>query len=184
MVMVDDSSDLFAVFVAGARDARMEATIPISTEELGRVDDPLRVVGRVSLRLYERYGSHEWRDVDMPDAQRRWLAVEEFESEWANGGIAQFVINQGDGVEATLAWARQGYEMLSLSGMADLATRVLRVVESERGLRAELESLASATDRYIAYSARARVGDFDNEVVACEEARGEFVLAHPSLFVG
>jgi len=182
--MADDSSDLFAAFRAGARDARMEATHPISAEELGGLDDPRSVVGRVALRLYERYGSHEWPDVEMPDAQRRWLAVEEFESEWANGGIAQFVINQGDAVEAILGWARRGYEMLNLPGMADLATRVLRVVESERGLRAELESLASATDRYTASLARTRVGDFDNEVVECEEARGEYVLAHPSLFVG
>jgi hypothetical protein len=163
---------------------RAKAARPITDEEIAELADPEELNDRLALRLYERYGWHAWPDAEMPDAQRWWLAVEWFENEWLNGGVAQFVVNSGDSVEEILAWTQQGYAMLRLPGMAAVAARILTTVIDERGLRSETAALAAATDQLTAYAERTRVSDFDDEIIECSQQRAEFVRANPTLFAG
>src|SRR3954466_863068 len=167
--MTDDDGSFFAGLPSLA-EIQAEAAQPLTGEEIADLVDPEELNGRVALRLYGRYGWHEWPAIEMPDAHRWWLAVEWFESEWLNGGVAQFVVNSDESVEDILAWTREGYEMLGQPKMAVVAARILTTVVDERGLRSETAALG-ASNQFTAYAERTRVSQFDDEIVECSQQR-------------
>jgi hypothetical protein len=173
-----DPSDSFAKFMA-------ENARPITTDEITRLENEKDLQSRVAGRLLQRYGWSEWPDVEMPELQRRWLAVDFLEAEALNGGVAQFVVNAGDSVEEILIWAAEGYDMLNNPERARVARRILQIVESERALRTEIGSrFSSATDQLLAYEPRTSLGTLDDELTGIGSPLGEFVRAHPAQFVG
>ncbi len=67
--MIDDDGSFFAGLPSLA-EIQAAAAQPLTGEEIADLVDPEELNGRVALRLYERYGWHEWPAVEMPDAQR------------------------------------------------------------------------------------------------------------------
>src|SRR2546423_11057230 len=128
------SDDLLESFLVELSEEEAEAARPISHEEIARLDDPERLRSRVALRFLERYGWHQWPDAEMPDVQRCRLATDAFEAEWENGGLSQFVINQGDAGEKTLAWGGEGNGMLGVPTIAGGAARVFAIGQAYRDL--------------------------------------------------
>ena len=182
--MTDDINAFRQSLDSGFAAMTAQAAQPITADEISRVEDPELLVDRVTLRLLTRYGWHEWPDADIAEVHRRWLAIDALESEWANGGLAQFVMNQGDAVEQVLAWAVDGYLMIGEREMAELARQLLRSVESEHAIRSDITTMPDARDRYDAYLARTQVTAFDDGVAPTPFSRASFVRTHPSNFVG
>src|SRR5262245_21434274 len=93
---------------------RQHIRLPQSRSALRRMTLRCWVACSVQLRLLHRFGDLEWIRADLSRAQRGFLATEIFENEWENGGIAQYVVNEGDDVEQALAFAEEGYTDMGL----------------------------------------------------------------------
>jgi hypothetical protein len=158
------------------------AALPITEDEIRSEGGDDRLIERIYQHLLDRNGGTEPLGARLPDLQRALVVTTWFEGDVFNGGLSQYVMNQDDNAEASLAMVVDGYSTIGIEDMAAIAGDVLKVVEAECDLRQRLERWRLSGDAWQMYEEQTALTTFDPAVRSTVAERAAFIRDHAGAF--
>jgi hypothetical protein len=177
-------SPVYERFRSGWLASDERAKRPVTEDEIGTLLDDDMLIERVYQRLFERYGVTSPVGSGLPDLQRAFVATTWFEYDSFNGGLSQYVMNQYDAAEGSLALVIEGYERMGIAAMRHLSAQVLAIVEQERDLRAQLHGSDADPDPWVRYAEQTALAEHDDHLIETVAERAAFVRRHAADFAG
>jgi hypothetical protein len=185
MTGVDDSdkwqTDFDAMLKRTARESEAFATEALTVGDIRTFVSDDQLVSRVFLRLLGTIGMIEPPGAGQPDPVRAFFATTCFENDAMNGGFTQYVVNQGELAEDALLIVADGYRIIGVPSMADLALRAMSIGADERAIRHELGPCHEIHE-FTMYVERSKLPTLDDSLEDTEALRAAFVRKNATAF--
>jgi hypothetical protein len=184
---MDDSDDWQTDFEAmlrrTARESEAFATEALTVGDIRVLASDEQLVSRVFLRMLGKIGMIEPPGAGQPAPVRAFFATTCFENDAMNGGFTQYVVNQGELAEDALLIVADGYRIIGVPSMADLALQAMSIATDERGMRQELGP-CHEVEEFTMYVERSALPTLDDSLEDTEALRAAFVRKNAAAFAG